>query len=133
MDPADLLARVAGTLRTSIGPAVADEYPRTQAFMASVVLERVARELALRPAHREAERADVAALARSLRPVLAEAPPEILRALEAVTTESAIAPLAPLIDALYAWGPEHEPTAAALELIRPVLRRDIDRRMEIAR
>ena len=50
-----------------------------------------------------------------------------------MTAESAVAPLGPLIDALYAWGPEREPTAAALALIRPVLRRDIDRRMEIAR
>jgi hypothetical protein len=39
MEPEQLLERLATTLRRQIGPAVAEPYPRTQAFMASVVLE----------------------------------------------------------------------------------------------
>ena len=35
--PAELLERMAPTLRKEIGPAVDGEYPRTQAFMAAQV------------------------------------------------------------------------------------------------
>jgi tetratricopeptide (TPR) repeat protein len=38
-----LLRRIAQTLRESIGPAVEAEYPRTQAFMAAVVLQKLGR------------------------------------------------------------------------------------------
>jgi hypothetical protein len=44
--PPDLLRRVATTLRERIGPAVGEPFARTQAFMAAVVLEKLAGELA---------------------------------------------------------------------------------------
>jgi hypothetical protein len=40
--PPELLGRLATTLREEIGPSVNGGYPRTQAFMAAVVLEKVA-------------------------------------------------------------------------------------------
>ena len=45
MNQADLLTRIAATMRADVGPAVDDEYAKTQAFMAAVVLQKVAREL----------------------------------------------------------------------------------------
>jgi hypothetical protein len=44
--PPDLLRRTAVTLRERIGPAVDEPFARTQAFMAAVVLEKLAGQLA---------------------------------------------------------------------------------------
>ncbi|MGF1599397.1 MAG: hypothetical protein ACFCVK_21200 [Acidimicrobiales bacterium] len=132
MTPDELLGRLSSTLRNDIGPAVADEYPRTQAFMASVILEKVARQLALGPHHARDEAADLAALAEALPPVLAGAPDEVAAALAGLGG-GRIDAVGPLLDALYRWGHDRPAVVAALGLIRPVLRRDIDRRMEIAR
>jgi hypothetical protein len=41
----ELLAHIADALRTSIGPAVAEPFAKTQAFMAAVILEKLAAEL----------------------------------------------------------------------------------------
>lgn len=134
MDAAELLARMAIALRTEIGPAVEGEYPRTQAFMAGVILERISRELALADAHDAAAAADLAALRADLAPVLGGGSPPLRRAFERwAEAGSSIAALAPLIEALYHCDGDNVAVAGALDLIRPVLRRDIDRRMEIAR
>ena len=45
IEPALLLERMAGTLRHDVGPAVEDPFARTQAFMASVVLAKLAGQL----------------------------------------------------------------------------------------
>ncbi|MDH3679379.1 MAG: hypothetical protein OEV40_05440 [Acidimicrobiia bacterium] len=133
MHTAELLARLAAALRTEIGPAVEGEYPRTQAFMAGVILERVSRELALDAQHAAAAAADGTALRADLDPVLAAGPPPVRVALDRwAEAACAIHALTPLIEALYAWGPDEPAAVDALALIRPVLRRDIDRRMEIA-
>lgn len=153
----DLLERLAGQLRGQIAPAVADEYQRTQAFMAAVILERLAREAALGERHREAEAADIARLAMDLSDILDDArtsaagavphavrdaaqppssmavPDDVSVALTRLQADPDVMLLGPLVEALYRWGPERPKAAAALDAIRPVLRRDIDRRMEIAR
>lgn len=133
MDSSRLLARLSDTLRHEIAPAVGEEYPRTQAFMASVILERVSRELALESAHREAERRDVAELIATLGLVLASTPAAVGSALAEVEAAGTVDAIGPLVQSLHSWGGDEPSVVAALAEIRPVLRRDIDRRMEIAR
>jgi hypothetical protein len=104
--------------------------------MASVILEKVGRQLSLAPAHTAAERADLDALWPDLDEVLAGAdgPPELAVAIDEAKADGTVMGLGPVVAALYTWGPaDHPAAAAALARIRPVLRADIDRRMEIAR
>ncbi len=132
LDPDHLLGRISGILRADVGPAVADEYTRTQAYMASVILERVAKQLALASDHQAAEADDMAALLPRLVPILQAAPTEVADAMAETTTVLTVASLGPLVEALYAWGIDRPEAAEALSVIRPVLRRDIDRRMAVA-
>jgi hypothetical protein len=129
VNTSELLARLSATLKADIGPAVSDEYPRTQAFMASVILERLSKQVALEVEHARAEAEDLDRLLADLGPLIAGGPHVVTEALSAVTD---LESLSPLVDALYVWG-WHEPAVGdALSMIRPILRRDIDRRMEIA-
>jgi len=66
MSPGKLLERIAATLRRDIGPAVGAAYPRTQAFMAAVVLQKLGRQLALAEAHGAADAAEMKALIADL-------------------------------------------------------------------
>jgi len=139
LDDHELLSRLADTMRTQIAPAVDDEYARTQAFMASVILQRLALQARLSGEHRAAEAADVAALTDRLEVVLAEASPGtevpagVVDAVARMRTRGSIAAASQVIDALYRWDPAHRLVASALAAVRHALRRDIDRRMEIAR
>ncbi len=133
IETADLLGRLAETLRTEIGPAVGDDYTRTQAHMAGVILERVGRQLRLAPAHADAERGDMDGLLDELGPSLSSAPDDVTAAVEAARASGRVGSLTPLIDALYRWGIDRPAAADALARVRSVLRRDIDRRMEVAR
>jgi hypothetical protein len=132
----DLLLRIARTLQRRIGPSIEAEYPRTQAFMAAVVLEKVGRQLASAADHAGAEKTDVEALLADLRALLrdAKAPAGVGEALESLAQARQATALCGLIEALYANRPAlGEPTfAALLGRIRRTLRRSIDRRMEIA-
>ncbi|WP_419864881.1 hypothetical protein [Candidatus Poriferisodalis sp.] len=137
----ELLGRLAEGLRREIAPAVDGEYLRTQAHMAAVILERLAREAALGERHRDAEAADLAELASGLGEIVGidgasqsqAAPEEVRSALARLQDDPEVMSLGPVVEALYSWGPERPAAAAALEAIRSVLRRDIDRRMDIAR
>lgn len=40
MEPSDLLARMSKMFRADVGPAIADKYPRTQAYLSAVVLQK---------------------------------------------------------------------------------------------
>ena len=73
----------------------------------------------------------VEALVAELAALLADAPSPVVAALARVD-DGTVASLGPLIDGLYGWGIGHPDAAEALARIRLVLRRDIDRRMEIA-
>lgn len=130
VDPGELLQRISATLKADIGPEVGNEFAKTQTFMASVVLDKVSKQLTLGPAHAAAELADTSSLIEALGPVLKGASDLIAKALTTLQSEQSVAALGPLVEALYAAPSEQR--QAALELIRPVLRRDIDRRMEIA-
>lgn len=136
----ELLERLAGQMRREIAPAVDDEYQRTQTHMAGVILERLAREAALGERHRAAEIADVEALISRLDEIIGSeqtsspaAPEDVRTALAGLRGDPCMTSLAPLVETLYRWGPDRAPVIAALDEIRAVLRRDIDRRMEVAR
>lgn len=132
LEPAELLDRIAVTVRGEIAPAIEDEYAKTQAYMAAVILQRLAKQTALDRTHAEAEAADLAALAADLEPLLSEAPAAVVEAAAELRRASGVAAIGPLIEELYAWGVTDGAGAAALAAVRRVLRRDIDRRMEIA-
>ena len=135
-----LMKRLAVQLRREIAPAVDDEYQCTQTHMAGVILERLAREATLGERHRAAEAADVEALISRLDELIGSeqtsspaAPGDLRTALAGLRGDPCMTSLAPLVEALYRWGPDRVPVVAALDEIRAVLRRDIDRRMEVAR
>lgn len=142
-DDYELLSRLADTVRSQIAPAVDDEYARTQAFMAAVILQRLAKQAQFFDEHRAAEFSDVAALADQLDAAFAAAgpapgaqahvPADVRDAVARMRRLSSIAAVSEVLEALYRWGPDGPVAAPALDTIRQVLRRDIDRRMEIAR
>ena len=129
--PDELLSRLSATLKADIAPAVTDEYTRTQTHMASVILERLSKQVKLSPVHETAEAADLAQLIRELEELLTpKTESNVDAAWQRVSTTPSIDRLGPLLRALHEW---HDPVAEqALARIRPVLRADIDRRMEIA-
>lgn len=86
MNPDELLERMAVTFRSRIGPEVGDTFARTQAFMASVILEKLSRQLRAADAHAAAERAERAVLRVDLDALLdADTPAELRRAVNALT------------------------------------------------
>ena len=141
MNRSDLLARMARLLKREIGPAVEADYPKTQAFLGAVVLEKMSAELRLADAHTQAGAADrvalVADLDPDLDPDLADAPDSVREAFAALAENGANggdAALCAFIEALYgdrdALGRER--FDRLLGRVRQDLRRGIDRRMEIA-
>ena len=132
MNDADLLLRIAQTLKEEIGPAIDAEYPKTQAFMAAVVLQKLARQLALAPAHAIAAAADIDALVVDLR--AADAPAPIRDAIEDIAQRRDAAALCRLVETLYAsrealGGRRFDELLAR---VRRTLGADIERRMEFA-
>ena len=73
--PDQLLERIARTLKKDIGPAVGEDYPKTQAFMASVVLQKLAGQLRLADEHAAASQRDLQELAQDLEPLTASQDP----------------------------------------------------------
>ena len=141
MNRSDLLARMARLLKREIGPAVEADYPKTQAFLGAVVLEKMSAELRLADAHTQAGAADrvalVADLDAGLDGNLADAPDSVREAFAALAENGANggdAALCAFIEALYgdrdALGRER--LDRLLGRVRQDLRRGIDRRMEIA-
>jgi hypothetical protein len=136
LTPDQLLERMAALLRRDIGPAIDAEYPRTQAFMAAVVLEKLGRQLASAEAHRIAEAADIDALIADLDAALAAqtVPPAVAAAIAALRRARDNAALSALIDALYEGRAMLGAARfeALLGRVRRTLRASIDRRMEFA-
>jgi len=137
MNTPELLARIATTLKQGIAPAVTEDYPRTQAHMAAVVLDKLARGLAVADAHREAAAADVAALVHDLAAALpVDATPAALgSALARLAADRDNGALAAVVATLYAVRGELGEVRFEnlLGRVRETLRRDIDRRCEVAR
>jgi hypothetical protein len=136
MAPDELLGRLSSTLRHEIGPAVGDTYPRTQAFMASVVLEKLSGQVRSADRHRAADVADFAGLADDLAVAVGEADPQALR--HAVTSLAA-APgpgaASALVEALYASRGElgEARFEELLTRVRATSRARLDRQLEYAR
>jgi len=135
MEPADLLARMSKMFRADIGPAIADEYPRTQAYLSSVVLQKLSLQLRNAEAHAAAETSERAALVSDLEHLLAVAPvPASVSDAVAALAASGDAGLCALIEVLYAAREElgQARFETLLGRVRADLRRSIDRRMEVA-
>jgi hypothetical protein len=122
------LDEIVASLRTVIGPAIADPYPRAQAYMAAVILEFVSRQVEER-GDLEAEKARaLASLFGDLGAVLGG------RALPGADEGDAAARLCRVIEWLYA---ERERLgadvfAAANGRVRQALRQLLDADLQIA-
>ncbi len=136
MTEGELLQRIAQTLKVEIGPAIEAEYPKTQAFMAGVVLQKLGQQIALAPAHERAATSDFAALSADLATALAgvKVPSELSLALAALDKSQNAAALCRVIETLYAARAAlGDPLfSALLSRVRQHLRASIDRRMEFA-
>ncbi len=134
--PDEMTARLAATLRHEIGPAVADPFARTQAFMASVILEKLSAQLRLAPEHAAAEAADLAALVADLDPLLAAGPvpPGVAAAADGIRRGDGAPALSALVAALWAGRGElgEERFGALLGRARTTMRARIDRQMAYA-
>jgi len=136
MTHAELLRRIAQTLKQGVGPAIEAEYPKTQAFMAAVILQKLGRELELEGAHRAGEATDLDALLDDLRGLLraGETPGGVTAAVEGVARARDAAALCALIEMLYASRAELGAARfdALLGRVRQTLRASIDRRLDSA-
>ena len=134
--PDEMTARLAATLRHEIGPAVADPFAKTQAFMASVILEKLSAQLRLASEHAAAEAAELAALVGDLDRSLAEAPvpPAVGAAVDGLRRGEGASALSALVAALWAGRAElgEERFAALLGRARLTMRARIDRQMAYA-
>ncbi|MDF1730076.1 MAG: hypothetical protein P1U49_01150 [Minwuia sp.] len=133
MNRADLLTGMAELLKGEIAPAVSDAYPKTQAYLGAVVLQKIAAELRLAEVHGQAEAAERKTLLADLEPELRDAPDAVTTAYAALRT-GGDAELCAFIQTLYANrdGLGRDRFDALLGRVRQDLRRSIDRRMEIA-
>jgi hypothetical protein len=136
MSPDELLMRIAQTLKKEVGPAIESEYPRTQAFLAAAVLEKLARQLRLAPGHAIEDERDMSMLVASLNELaLHLAPPEAVRsAIATFTARRDGAALSGVITALYAHRAQLGPQAFGqlLGRVRRSLRASIDRKTAYA-
>ena len=129
----ELLERIARSLKQDIGPAVTEAYPKTQAFMAAVVLQKLAAQLRLADDHAAANHRERVALVTELNRFLAsgDTPPSVREALATLHHRLDTASLSHLIEVLYANRTElgEERFEMWLGRIRQHLRSHIDRAM----
>lgn len=128
----ELLARMSTTAKQAIAPNTSGP-AKSQAFMLAVVLEKLARQIALEPKHAAAAQRDHDALCADLdREHALGFPARTEVAARAVHAEGDAASLCGLVSALYAdraaLGDER--FHRILGMVRRVLRADVDRRME---
>jgi len=132
---AELLVRLSVTMKSVIAPSTTGT-AKPQAYMAAVVLEKVAKQMELAPAHAARQAEDAAALVRDLRAATAaSALPDATRAsLAALESGCNEMTLCLLVRALYSDRPllGDDLFAALLGRVRVTLRADIDRRMEFS-
>src|SRR5689334_3992479 len=134
MTTAELLERIARTLRDDVAPSVDGEYPKTQAFMAAVVLQKIAREVELGDAHRAADAEDAARLAADLRASTdARLPRSLVDGIAAYSAAPNDITLSQLLTTIWSARGELDGDRfdALLARIRMTLRAQIDRRLKI--
>ncbi len=131
-----MLDRLVTTLKREIAPAIEDEYLKTQAFMASVVVGKLTRQLALESAHNAAAQIDMDHLLTELQPQIATLEePALQSAFNALTEQRDPPALCAFIESVYAarariGEPQFERLRART---RTLMRADIDRRMVYAK
>ena len=132
---AALLARMSVTMKSTIAPSTTGT-AKPQAYMAAVVLEKLAKQLELAPAHAAAQAADAATLIGDLAVLTAgrELPPGTAAAITAVGAACSAETLCTLVRSLYGERTSlgDELFASMLGRVRVTLRADIDRRMEFS-
>ena len=133
LPPDQLLGRIAKSLKTEIGPAVNAAYPKTQAFLTAVVLEKLAGQLKFEQEHTRIEDRELLILSRDLIKIGEEDLPATLKnAIVQVNDELDIGSVSALIKILY----DNKPVLnerffdMLLGRIRKFLRSRVDRAME---
>lgn len=132
MNESQLLQRIALTLRQEIAPAIAAEYPRTQAFIAAVVLQKLGGQLALTEQHAEAAARDMDDLVAYMNAAFTIGP--VQQAIRNLNQARNRAALCALIETLYASRADigDGQFEQLLGRVRQTLRADIDRILEYA-
>ncbi|MCH2410174.1 hypothetical protein MK292_05080 [Myxococcota bacterium] len=133
LPPDQLLGRIAKSLKTEIGPAVNAAYPKTQAFLTAVVLEKLAGQLKFEQEHTRIEDRELLILSRDLIKIGEEDLPATLKnAIVQVNDELDIGSVSALIKILYDNKPvlNEKIFDMLLGRIRKFLRSRVDRAME---
>ena len=123
-----LLEEVIASLRNVIAPAIAEPYPKSQAYMAAVILEFVSRQVEERHDIEEEKTLTLNALFHDVTSLLTGKAPVVVDTLDEETR------LGRLIEWLYAekdhLGPET--FAAANQRVRAALRQVLDQELKVA-
>lgn len=132
MNEAELLSRIARSMKQEIGPAIGAEYPKTQAFMTGVVLDKLSQQLALAPLHAQAEAEEMDALIRDLNQTYTVG--AVQKAIADLWQARDNAALCGLIETLYASREEIGDGLFShlLGRVRQTLRASINRKLEYA-
>src|SRR3954447_20925425 len=105
--PADeLLVRLAHALRHEIGPAVEEPFAKTQAFMAAVILTKLAAQLRTADADVRAADEERSALVARLRERLGDSPSTLHTAITALERDGGDETWSALVRALHGVGDE---------------------------
>ena len=130
------MERIARTLKKEIGPAVEAAYPKTQAFMAAVVLQKLAGQLRLADDHAAASQRDLQELTEELSQLAASnaIPAPLAEALRTLRHDLDAASVSRLIETLYATRSElgEERFNSLIRRVRTRLRARVDREMVYA-
>jgi hypothetical protein len=123
-----LLEEVIASLRNVIAPAIAEPYPKSQAYMAAVILEFVSRQVEERHDIDEEKTLTLNALFHDVTSLLAGKAPAV------VNTPDQEARLGRLIEWLYAEKDRLSPEtfAAANQRVRAALRQLLDQELKVA-
>jgi hypothetical protein len=132
MMPTDeMLNRLAKILRQRIGPEIGEPYAKTQAFMAAVVLQKLARQVNLSEQHTAANSKDHGLLVLDLVQLLAlDSPKQLQAALDSVQNNDASISI--FVEALYSSRKElgQDRFDIILNRVRKSLRGRLDRQLE---
>ncbi len=135
VEPADVLERMAATLRMQVGPAVEDPFAKTQAFMAAVILAKLAGQLRGEQQDARAGDEERGALVTDMRAALGEtSSTRVADALTELAGDGRDASWNVLVHALYADRDEFgaERFAQLLDRLRVAMRARLDRMLVYA-
>jgi hypothetical protein len=131
--PSDLLRRMATTLREQIGPAVEEPFARTQAFMAAVVMAKLAGQLAAAEGDGEAAEAERDALVTDLATLVPAPPVGVGAALDQLRDDGSDRAWNRLVVAVYDGRVElGDDFDGVLAAVRAALRARLDRALAYA-